>query len=222
MARQNRTTEYAVIGLGRFGSSLALTLADLGYSVLGADRDAELVQRYADQITQTVVLDATNENALREIDIASFDTVIVAIGNNFEANLMATLALKSMGVRTIICKALTERQRDVLLRVGADRVILPEYEAGRRLAQELAGTGSIDQLDLGPGQSIAELRAPHSMVGRSLQHADLRGRFNVSVLVVKRGEALTVSPAGNFMLREGDVLVVVGANDDISRLTGLA
>jgi len=222
MARRNRTTEYAVIGLGRFGSSLALTLTELGYAVLGVDRDREMVQRLSDQLAQTIALDSTDENALRQADITSFDTVVVAIGTNFEANLMTTVALKAMGVRMVIAKALNERQRAVLLRVGADRVILPEYEAGRRLAQELTATGSIDQLDLGPGHSVAEMNAPSSMVGRSLQQIDLRRRLNVTVLVVKRDDALTVSPAGAFVVREGDVLIVVGANDDISRLTEAA
>jgi trk system potassium uptake protein TrkA len=219
MARRHRATEYAVIGLGRFGSSLALTLTELGYTVLGIDRDRELMQRLSDQLAQTIALDSTDENALRQADITSFDTVVVAIGTNFEANLMTTVALKALGVRTVIAKALNERQRAILLKVGADRVILPEYEAGRRLAQELASTGSIDQLDLGPGHSVVEMNAPRPMAGRSLQQIDLRRRFNVTVLVVKRGDALTVSPAGAFVVREGDVLIVVGANDDISRLS---
>lgn len=219
MARLNHAMEYAVIGLGRFGSSLALALTGFGCTVVGIDRDRDLVQRLSDQLAQTIALDSTDENALRQADITSFDTVVVAIGTNFEANLMTTVALKAMGVRTVIAKALNERQRAILLRVGADRVILPEYEAGQRLAQELTSTGSIDQLNLGPGHSVAELRTPQSMAGRSLQQIDLRRRFDVTILVVKRGDALTVSPAGAFVLREGDVLIVVGANDDISRLT---
>jgi trk system potassium uptake protein TrkA len=121
--------EFAVIGLGRFGSSLARTLVSRGASVLGIDRSPEPVQELADELTQTVVLDATNEAALREVDIAVFSTVIVAIGSNFEANLLTTVALRELGVNNIICKALNLRQRDILLKVGANRVVLPEYEA---------------------------------------------------------------------------------------------
>ena len=126
MANNRTKTDMAVIGLGRFGASVALTLARQGFSVVGVDRDPKLVQSLADDLTQTLTFDATDENALRAVDIASFDTVIVAIGADFEANLMATVALKAVGVKRIICKALTERQKTILLRVGADKVVLPE------------------------------------------------------------------------------------------------
>ncbi len=141
MPRLNGKPEFAVIGLGRFGSSLALTLAERGFSVLGIDRDRSIVQALAGRLTQTVALDSTDEQALRAVDIPSFDTVVVAIGSNFEANLLTTVAVKSLGVPHVICKATTDRQRTILLRVGADRVILPEHEAGCRLAQELAAPG---------------------------------------------------------------------------------
>ena len=220
MARSNHKTEYAVIGLGRFGSSLALTLTGLGFSVLGIDLDRHIVQQLADQLTQTVALDSTDENALRQVDITSFDTVIVAIGTNFEANLLTAVALKMLGVRTVICKAVSERQKTILLRVGADRVILPEHEAGWRLAQELA-TGSLDRIELDPGHSVAELRVPGALVGRSLQQADLTKTFGLTILVVKRGDHLTTLPDAGFVLNSGDLLVVVGANDGIGRLAGM-
>ena len=128
-----------MIGLGRFGSSLALRLVELGHSVLGIDRDREIVQRLADDLTQTAVLDASDEVALQDVGITAFDAVIVAIGADFESNLMATTALKGLDVPLVIAKALSDRQRTILLRVGADRVILHEIEAGQRLADELGG-----------------------------------------------------------------------------------
>ncbi len=220
MARGNHKTEYAVIGLGRFGRSLALTLTRLGYNVLGIDRDRNIVQQLADQMTQIVALDSTDENALRQVDITSYDTVIVAIGTNFEANLLTTVSLKAMGVRTVVCKAISERQKIILLRVGADRVILPEHDAGWRLAHELA-TGSIDRIELGPTHSVAEFRAPRSLRGRSLQVGNLEKTLGLSVLVVKRGDQLAVPPASDYVLQADDVLIVAGANDDISRLSEL-
>jgi len=123
--------EYVVIGLGRFGASVALTLSEQGHSVLGIDSDQQVAQSMADQLTRVVVLDSTDEVALRAVDIVSFDTVIVAIGTNFEANLMTTAALKDLGVRQIICKALTVRQGSILTRVGATRIILPEQIRSR-------------------------------------------------------------------------------------------
>ncbi len=210
--------EFAVIGLGRFGSSLALTLVNRGFSVLGIDRDRDIVQNLSEQITHAVTLDASNEDALREIDIVSFDTVVVAIGSSFEGNLMTTVALKSLGVKNVVCKATTHRQRDILMRVGADQVILPEHDAGRRLANVLSGPGVLDQLELAPGYSITELKVPKSMVGQTLLETDVRRRYGVTVLVVKRDETLTVSPSIDYTFQQNDLLIVIGNDEDITRM----
>ncbi len=221
MARNNQP-EFAVIGLGRFGSSLALTLAGRGYTVVGIDRDRALVQEFADELTQTVALDATDEDALRAIDIASFDTVVVAIGADFESNLMATVALKSLGVRHIVCKALSERQQAILLKVGADRVVLPEYEAGQRLAYSLTMPLLLDQLVLDANHAITELRTPGSFVGRSLRQVDLRGRFAITLLAIKRQEEFLISPSADVIMQEEDLLVVIGSNANLDRLTRIS
>ncbi len=220
MAQQNgRQQEFAVIGLGRFGLSLATTLVERGYYVLGIDRERDIIQHAADVITQVVALDATDENALRAVDIGSFDTVIVAIGENFECNIMATVASKSLGVRRVVCKARTERQRDILLRVGADHVVLPEHEAGQRLAYVLTGPNFLDQIELEPGISITEIRVPKTMIGETLLESDLRRRYGVTLLVVKRGKTLVVLPATDYVFQEDDLLVVIGTNEDIGRLS---
>ncbi len=221
MARNNQP-EFAVIGLGRFGSSLALTLAGRGYTVVGIDRDRALVQEFADELTQTVSLDATDEDALRAIDIAAFDTVVVAIGADFESNLMATVALKSLGVRHVVCKALSERQQAILLKVGADRVVLPEYEAGQRLAYSLTMPLLLDQLVLDANHAITELRTPGSFVGRSLRQVDLRGRFAITLLAIKRQEEFLISPSADVIMQEEDLLVVIGSNANLDRLTRIS
>jgi trk system potassium uptake protein TrkA len=218
MPRNNITNEFAVIGLGRFGSSLARTLVSRGAIVLGIDRSPELVQELADELTQAAVLDSTNEAALREVDITSFGTVIVAIGSNFEANLLTTVALRELGIPNIICKALNSRQRDILLKVGASRVVLPEYEAGHRLALELTIPGMLGQMDLGPGYVIGEIKAPARITDIPLNRSDLR-KLNLNVLAVKRGDHLIVSPAQDFVPQPDDVLVVIGKSDDIERCT---
>ncbi|HZH97967.1 MAG TPA: TrkA family potassium uptake protein, partial [Fimbriimonadaceae bacterium] len=158
-----QTQEFAVIGLGRFGFSLAKRLVSLGHTVLGVERDSAISQQYADELTQTVSLDSTDEDALREVDITSYETVVVAIGTNFEANVMTTVALKELGVRNVICKAATLRQRDILLRVGADRVVLPEHEGGARVAQELATPGILDEIRLFEEVKVSELRVPRRL-----------------------------------------------------------
>ncbi len=219
MAR-HRTDEFAVIGLGRFGSSLARTLVARGASVLGVDRSPEIVQQIADELTQTVVADTTSEEVLREIDIKSFPTVIVAIGSNFEANLLTTVALREVGVREIICKALTMRQRDILLRVGASRVILPEHEAGQRLAVELTTPGMLGQIDLGTGYAVTEIHTPPALVDVQLGRSELR-KNGLNVLAIKRGDRVIISPAPDTVLRADDLLVVLGATKDIERCTQL-
>jgi len=218
MPRNSISNEFAVIGLGRFGSSLARTLVSRGAIVLGIDRSPELVQELADELTQAAVLDSTNEAALREVDITSFRTVIVAIGSNFEANLLTTVALRELGIPNIICKALNSRQRDILLKVGASRVVLPEYEAGHRLALELTIPGMLGQMDLGPGYVISEIKAPARITDIPLSRSDLR-KLNLNVLAIKRGDHLIVSPAQDFVPQPDDVLVVIGKSADIERCT---
>jgi trk system potassium uptake protein TrkA len=219
MAR-NTNREYAVIGLGRFGSSVARTLMARGAVVLGVDRSPQIVQALSDELTQAVALDSTDEDALREIDIMSFKTVVVAIGSNFEANLMTTAVLRDLGLTNIICKALNERQRDILLKIGATRVVLPEFDAGHRLAQELTMPSMIGQLDLGPGYTVGELKAPNSILNQPLSQSALRS-LGISVLAVKRGERLIVSPAAEFAPQKDDVLVVVGTSQNIERCSEL-
>ena len=213
--------EFAVIGLGRFGANLALTLESQGYSVLGIDQSKDLVQRYADDVTQTVALDATDEDALRAVDIAAFDTVIVAIGSNFESNLMTLVALKQLGVRRVICKALSEKQREILQRVGADKVVQPEKDAGVQLARELTSPNAVAHIPLGHTHSISEIVAPHCLINQALRQSNLRGEYDVTVLVVKRGEAMTLMPSAEFVVQPNDVLVVIGPNVGIRKVENL-
>jgi trk system potassium uptake protein len=178
-----------------------------------------VVQEYADQLTHTIALDATDEEALAAIDVAAFDTVVLSMARHFEGSILATVALKRLGVRCVVCKALTERQSEILLRVGADQVVLPEKEAGRRLALELAMPQLLDSMVLGPGHSVAEVQIPNWLVGRSLSETRLRDRFGVTVLVVKSGDNTIVSPPASYKFQTGDLLVVIGADVSVSRLS---
>lgn len=215
MAR--KVEEYVVIGLGRFGSSAALKLVELGYSVLGIDRDRQPVQELATDLSQTLALDATDEDALRAAGVDAFETAIVAIGQDFESNVLITSILKELGLRTVICKALNQRQRQVLLRVGADQVVLPEEEAGARLAYQLRMPLVLDRLEIEPGVSVAELRCPDTFAGRTLRDLDLERRFGISVLALK-GLRMRISPDDSQRLDKGDVLIVLGADASIAKL----
>lgn len=216
-----RKYEFAVIGLGRFGSAVALTLESLGHYVLGIDQNLDIVQSLSAQLTHVVALDATDDEALRSIDISEFETVVVAIGTDFESNLLITVALKSLGVRNVICKTITRRQSEILSKVGADRIILPEYEAGYRLAEELVNPGLLDRFHLGPGYSVAELTVPRAFANQSLAQSDLRKLHGINVLVVRRGDAMTTSPRADFILLDGDVMVVLGRDEKIDALSAL-
>jgi trk system potassium uptake protein TrkA len=214
-----KRNEFAVIGLGRFGSALALSLEEHEHYVLGIDDNMDIVQSLSSQLTHVVALDATDENALMRVDITSFENVIVAIGADFESNLLITVALKQLGVKHVICKTITHRQRSILLRVGADRVVMPEHDAGGRLAEELMNPGLLERFSLGPGYSIAEITAPAAFIDKSLAQSDLRRRFGINVLVVKRGTTITTSPPADFILLRGDIVVVLAAIEQIEAFT---
>jgi trk system potassium uptake protein len=211
--------EFAIVGLGRFGTSLGRKLVETGHTVLGCDRDPALVQRYSHLLTQTIALDSTDEEALKEIDIVSYDTVVVAIGTNFEANLLTSVGLKSLGVRNLICKATTEMQRDILLRVGVDRVVLPEFEAGERLANLITSPTVVSQMILCPGYRISEVAVPKGMVDRSLEDADIHGRFGLTVVALQRGASVIPTPKKSTVLREEDLLVVLGSDEAVQKLS---
>ncbi len=219
--KNKKKPEFAVIGLGRFGRSVVKTLVAKGHSVLGIDRDAETVQAILDVCTQAVILDSTNEDALRELDIGAFDTVVVAIGTDFESNLITTAALKAIGVRRVICKALSTRQKDILLRIGASEVIQPEVDAGHQLALELAAPNLLDRIPLGDKHTILEFKVTASMHEKTLVDADFRKVYGVTVMAIKRDNEITVSPSGTFLMQEGDILVVLGEVDKITRLENL-
>jgi trk system potassium uptake protein TrkA len=209
--------EFAIIGLGHFGISLATQLVHMGHTVLAIDRDPELVQELADDLTQTVALDATDEAALRAVGVQAFETAVVAIGADFESSILITTLLKELGLPRVICKALTERQKAILLKVGADQVVLPEHEAGVQLARRLVVPDLIDALELEPGYGVAQMSVPEGLVGHTLRDLDLTGRFGVIVLAIK-GQRLRVAPRADEVLAAGDVLLALGSDDAIEKL----
>ncbi|MBC8159640.1 MAG: TrkA family potassium uptake protein, partial [Roseiflexaceae bacterium] len=173
----------------------------------------------ADELTQTVAFDATDEDSLKAIGIAEFATVIVAIADDFECNLMTTVLLKELGVRRVICKASSERQKSILLRVGADQVILPEHEAGVQLAYRLVSPFILNRLELEPGNSVSEVRAPLAMLGRTLDELGLHSDQGPSVLLIK-GPRTIPAPGPDQRVEAEDVLVIIGPDEAIARLAG--
>jgi trk system potassium uptake protein len=208
--------EFAVVGLGRFGASLARTLVAGGHTVLGIDTSQALVQRHSHEISQTVCLDATDEEALKEIDITSYGVVIVAIGNSFESSLMSVVALKAQGVQKVISKASTLVQGDILLKVGADRVVLPEYQAGEFLAAELMNPHLVAQIPFGGTWRVSEIRPKPEHSGKTLGDIDLKGNCGLDVLALARGSVLAIQPSLDTEITLQDLLLVAGSARDLA------
>jgi trk system potassium uptake protein TrkA len=210
--------EFAVIGIGRFGRSVAVTLQQLGHRVLAIDKDEERLRRVAEEVTHAVQLDATDAEALRGVGITNFDAVVVAIGNYIQESILTTLVLKELGCKKVVAKAVDELQARVLEKVGADLIVRPEKEMGIRVAHLLSSPSLVDYLEVSPTFSIEEISVSTRLEGRTLRDLDLRGRFGVSVLLIRRDGQLLISPPAETVLRAGDVLVVVGENRQLSKL----
>lgn len=217
--RSGAANEFIVIGLGRFGTSLATTLSASNHDVLAIDLDIKRVQQVSLTLPHVVQLDATNVDALHEVGADSFDTGVVCIGTDLESSLLATFNLRRLGVRRVIAKASTVTQRKILLKVGADEVILPEYEAGMRLGRRLATINFVDYMELGEDQGIVELIAPQYLVGRSLRETQIRQKYGVTVMAIRRGTDVIISPRAGEVLQPQDILVILGRVADIERLS---
>lgn len=210
--------EFIVIGLGRFGTSLAMSLDAYGHDVLAVDTDPKRVQIVSQTLANVVQLDATNLDALHEIGADMFDTGVVCIGSDFEANLLTTVVLRKLGVRRVIAKATTVTQQEILQRVGADEVILPEHEAGVRLARKLAAIDFVDFLELSNDTGVVEIVTPSQFIDKTLKEADIRRLYGLSVVAIKRGDQVIISPGSDETLLESDILVILGRTSDCEKL----
>jgi trk system potassium uptake protein TrkA len=210
--------EFAVIGLEHFGASLARRLEDLGHVVLGLDYDLGRVQAIADDITSAIALDVTNENALQEVDIGSFATVIVALEKDFEASALIIAYLKQLGVRRVICLAETSRHRTILTRIGADQVILSDEDSGLRLAETLSSPNMVERVLLDAGHSLVELTAPGSLVAQPVSGL---ARYDAAVVLIKRQNRLLPSPSPETRLEAGDLLYLVGPRERLLEVAAL-
>ena len=215
----HRHRQFVVIGLGRFGSSVAETLAHYGQEVLAIDSDEERVQHLSFELPHVVQLDATNADALEQIGVGNFDTGVVAISNDFESNLLATVLLLRFGVRYVVTKARTRTQKTILESIGAHEVILPEHDAGVHWGRRLAFNHLVDYLEISKGVGIVEMVAPPNICGQSLIECNLRQKHGLTVIAVHRKDDVIVSPAADFQIEGGDVLAVVGRIEDAENMS---
>ncbi|MBC7343095.1 MAG: TrkA family potassium uptake protein [Clostridia bacterium] len=210
--------QFAVIGLGRFGSSVARTLAQMGHEVLAIDTSEERVDAISQEVTRAVQLDAMDEDSLQAVGIRNFDTVVVAIGENIQASILVALILKELGVKHVVVKASNELHGKVLEKIGVDKVIYPERDMGTRLARYLGSKHLVDYLDLSPDYSIVEVEVDERMAGKTLAQLDLRARKGLSVVAIRRGANIIMGPGGDDAVQRGDILVVIGGKRDLEKL----
>lgn len=211
---------FLVIGLGRFGTSVAKELASLGQEVLALDDNEENVQRIADDVTQAIVGDASDEAVLRSVGARNFDCCVVAVGTDLEASVLITVMLKDLGAKHIVAKAQSAVHARVLTRIGADRVVLPESEMGQRLAQRLSRTNVVDFIGVSDEYSIMEIHPPKGWVGRSLLELNVRAKYHVNVLAIRHGESgkIDVTPSAQQPIDSKDMLLIIGDNEVVDRL----
>jgi trk/ktr system potassium uptake protein len=210
--------QFAVIGLGRFGSSVASYLTKMGYEVLAVDESEERVQDVAHSVTHAVSADSTDEEAMRALGIRNFDVVVVAIGQDIQSSILTTLILKDLGVPMIIVKAQNELHGKVLNKIGADKVVFPERDMGLRVAHHLISPNILEHIELSPEYSIVEMKIPSDMIGKNLKQLDIRAKYNCNVLAVKRNEQMNITPRADEPLEASDILVIVGRNDQLTKM----
>jgi len=210
--------QFIVIGLGHFGKSVAHTLFNLGYDVLGVDKDEESVQSMANTITHVVQADATDEDSLKALGVSNFDVGIVSIGQDIQASILITLLLKELGAKYVVAKALSDIHGKLLYKIGADRVVFPERDMGIRVAHNLISSNVLDYIELSPDFSIVEISAIPVWYNKSLGELNMRAKHGLNVLAIKRSDSLIVSPKASDIIKEEDILVVVGHKRDINEL----
>ncbi len=212
--------QVAVIGLGRFGAAVATELARLGHEVLGIDTDLEIVQHLSDTLSRVVQANCTDEETLARLGIGEFDVAVVGVSSNLETSILATLLLKRMGVKRVVVKAANDTHGEILQRVGADRVVYPERDTGLRLAHSWTSSAITDSLDVVEGYEIGRVVAPPELVGQTVKRAILDRNFQVTLLLLARGERVTVYPSPTDPIRAGDILVIGGELSELERFFG--
>ncbi|WP_336637781.1 TrkA family potassium uptake protein [Lysinibacillus fusiformis] len=213
--------QYAVIGLGRFGTSIARRLHEAGQEVLGIDLDEESVEDAETFYTHGVIADSTDEKALRSLGITNFDCIIVAIGDDIQASILTCMLLKNLGLKKIIAKAIGKRHGQVLEAIGVDWIIYPERDMGDRVANQLLSPNTLDYIELSKDHNIEEIIIPSKMVGKNLKELNIRAKFNVSVIAIIRTGDIIVSPSPEELLQGEDLLVTIGKRSDLARFSSL-
>ncbi|MDD2361979.1 MAG: TrkA family potassium uptake protein [Oscillospiraceae bacterium] len=213
----NNMKQIAVLGLGRFGESVARSLESLGVEVMGVDINQEKVAEIAPFITHAVQGDLLDSDALESLGLRNFDVVILSI-KNVEISCLATIAIKDSGAHYIVAQASGDAHGKILERIGVDKVIMPEKDMGTRIARSLAGNNIIDYMELSSKHSLIEITTPDDWVGHTLKENNIRNKYGVNVVAIRSGKSIQVSPKSDAIIHDGDILVVIGENNDLEKI----
>lgn len=213
--------QYAVIGLGRFGISVARRLHEAGQEVLGIDVNEERIDDAELYVTHAIIADSTDEKALTSIGIRNFDCVIVAIGNDIQSSILTVMILKDLGVKKVIAKALGKLHGKVLDRIGADWIVYPERDMGERVANQLLSPNMLNYIELSKEYNIEEIMIPERMAEKSLKELNIRAKYNVSAIAVFRDGNIIISPSPDELIHKGDLLVMIGNREDLAEFANL-
>ncbi len=209
MKKRKQYSQFAVLGLGRFGMSIVRTLSESDVNIMACDNDEMKLQQAAEYATHVVQVDVTDENSLEKLGLGNFEVVILAMGEDFEASLIAAMIAKEHGVKRIIVKAANIRQKTILESIGADEVILPEHEMGAKLARRLIGSNVMDILEESEFYTIKEMRPMDEWVNKTIQHADIRRKHNLTILAIRHGEKLMIPVLPDTVINQDDILIAL-------------
>lgn len=210
--------QFAVLGIGRFGSKIARELFYKNQEVIAIDKDETIIDNIKDQVTHALVGDITDEIALKEAGITDCDVVIIAESSNMESNIVAAQICKSLGVPSVICKAQNTIHGRILSKLGVNQIVFPEQDTAIKLVNKLTSQGVLDYFDLGENVSIVGTKAPERWVGKQLADLDLRNKYNATVLAIRRGEESMVIPSWSSIVEKDDILVMFGKEDSLKKM----
>ncbi|MGN1165880.1 MAG: potassium channel family protein [Lachnospiraceae bacterium] len=210
--------QFAVFGLGSFGMSVAITLQQLGCEVIAVDHDKERVKDVADHVSFAMRADIGDPDVIRSLEPRNLDGIIIAAADNMEASIMATLSAKEINIPYVLCKARDDMHAQVLKKIGADAIVFPEEEMGKKVAKSLVSVNLTDWIALSPDYSILETAIPKSWVGKTLKELDVRKKYNVNVAGLKEGEKVEINPDPDMPLREDMILVLIGEDKSLENI----
>lgn len=209
--------QFAVIGLGRFGTSLAKTLFAMGKEVLAIDIEEERIQAVVNDVTYAVQADATDEDVMKSLGIRNIDVVLVSIGP-LQQSILATMIVKELGVKHVVCKAVSELHGKILEKLGADRVVYPERDMGIRVAHSLVSGNILEYIELSSNYSIIEVIAKKAFVNKTIRELDFRAKYGINIIAIKRGKEINISPNADFKIYDGDILVAIGSTEKLREM----